>query len=69
MSAWLELLSDSDVLARVSQIVPSFDHDPEDMFHNWRTLQGMGADVVAFAATHAQGNPARPPATAETTLH
>lgn len=57
VSAWLESLSDSDFLARMGQIVPSFDHDPDDMLHNWGVLQAMSADAAAHAqsrtsATH-----------------
>ncbi len=57
VSAWLSSLSDSDFLARMNQIVPSFDHDPDDMLHNWHLLQRMSADAAAQAqsrtsATH-----------------
>lgn len=58
VSAWLESLSDSDFLARLKQIVPSFDHDPDDVLHNWRVLQGMSADAAAFSAARGRGTPA-----------
>ncbi len=58
VSAWLESLTDSDFLARMNQIVPSFDQDPEDMLHNWRVLQGMSADAGAFSATRGHDTPA-----------
>lgn len=57
VSAWLESLSDSDFLARMKQIVPSFDHDPDDVLHNWRVLQGMSADAAAFSAARGRDTP------------
>lgn len=56
--AWLESLSDSDLLVRMRQIVPSFDHDPDDVRHNWHVLHGMSADAAAFSAARRQDAPA-----------
>lgn len=46
--AWLESLSDSEVLRRMRELVPCFDHDPDDIRHNWNILAKMRDDAVAF---------------------
>ncbi|MGP5626279.1 hypothetical protein [Brachybacterium alimentarium] len=51
--AWLESLPDTDVLTRMRELVPSFDHDPDDMLHNWDVLLRMRDDAVAFTQRHA----------------
>lgn len=51
--AWLESLPDTDVLARMRELVPSFDHDADDMLHNWDVLQRMRDDAVAFTQRRA----------------
>jgi len=46
--AWLESLSDADVLSRARELVPSFDHDSDDMLHNWDVLLRMRDDAASF---------------------
>lgn len=58
VSAWLESLSDSDLLKRFAQTVQGLDHDPSDMLRNWHLLQEMSSDAAVFAANRAQDNSA-----------
>ncbi len=58
--AWLESLSDFEVLRRMRELVPSFDHDPDDMGHNWDILEKMRDDALAFAQQHDTGARATP---------
>lgn len=47
--AWLDSLPDSEVLERMRELLPSLDHDPDVMAHNWGVLQRMRDDAVAFS--------------------
>ena len=47
--AWLDSLPDSQVLDRMSELVPSLDHAPDDVLHNWGILERMRDDAVAFS--------------------
>lgn len=47
--AWLESLPDSQVLDRMRELVPSLDHAPDDMLHNWGVLERMRDDAVTFS--------------------
>ena len=58
--AWLESLSDFEVLRRMRELVPSFDHDPDDMGHNWDILEKMRDDALASAQQHDPGARATP---------
>lgn len=64
--AWLKSLPDKDVLTRVRELVPSFDHDPEDVLHNWDVLQSMRDDAVTFAQRRATTVAEAPPSPGET---
>jgi hypothetical protein len=46
---WLASLTDSAVLERMSELVPTFDDASDDALHNIDVLQRMFDDAVAFA--------------------
>lgn len=47
--AWLESLPDSEVLARMRELVWSPDHHSDDLLHNYGVLQRMRDDAVNFS--------------------
>lgn len=62
VTAWLESLSDSEVLHRMRELVPSFDRNPDDVRHNWEILKSMRDDAIAFTQQLSQGPPKTPTA-------
>jgi len=55
IAAWLDHLTDEEVLERMSRLKPNHTYNPDTMLCNLEVLRGMRDEAVAFGADEAAG--------------
>jgi hypothetical protein len=56
IAAWLDHLTDEEVLERMSRLQMTHTYDPDIVMRNFEILKGMRDDAVAFGAGEATGD-------------
>lgn len=50
IAQWLDQLTDTEVLERMRRLMPSFEHDPGTVLHNFEVMEGLRDEAAAFAS-------------------
>ncbi len=56
ITAWLESLSDEEMLRRMSELRATFDYEPEIVLANFAIMEGMRDEAVRFGRSVAVAN-------------